>query len=176
MLVETDKGRAPSTFAWRQGCGRCGGVELVLPHPSRELWSAWNHAWENRFTSRVQIAGGEDRNGIELWRRLSMVNVGGAEQVAVAGLRGLYKFAKCPAKDKLNTWQGEWTHLRGRYGGNINGTSLCAMILNIRPGGCSPRGQREETRTADKSAGDRRPPRRTRPIHGGPATRASSAA
>ena len=44
------------------------------------------------------MAGGEDRNGIEVLKKLYRENEGGAEQVALAGLRRFHQFPACPLR------------------------------------------------------------------------------
>ena len=74
---------------------------------------------DTTYNLRVQKAGGEDRNGLELWRKLFLENEGGAEQVALAGLRRFHKFLKCPSAEKLGHWLGEWEMLRNKHGGSL---------------------------------------------------------
>ena len=69
------------------------GAALDLVWLSKELWSFLGpKLGEDPYKNRVQTARGEDRNGLELWRNLFEANQGGAEQVALAGLRRFHKF------------------------------------------------------------------------------------
>ena len=82
---------------------------------------------------RVQMAGGEDSNGVELWRRLYIEYEGGAEHVALAGLRRFHAFPKCENTKYLSNYLGDWTHLRNKHGSQIPEESLYVMLLNMLP-------------------------------------------
>ena len=97
LLEVMEKHRTPLTFAFLQQTTTVDGAPLDLPHLSRDLWSFLGpRLGDDVYSRRTQIAGGEDRNGFELWRRLFMENEGGAEQVALAGLRRFHSFSQVP--------------------------------------------------------------------------------
>ena len=70
--------------------------------------------------------GGKRNNGHESWRRLSAENEGGAEHVALAGLRKLHSFPNCPSTRHMRAHLGEWQHLMQRQGSN---TRMEAFML-----------------------------------------------
>ena len=67
------------------------GVALHLPFISTQLWAfVGNHLGPLPYSQRLALVGGEDYNGLELWRKLYLNNEGGAEQVALAGLERVH--------------------------------------------------------------------------------------
>ena len=79
------------------------------------------------------MAGGEERNGLELWRKLHETNEGGAEQCAIAGLGRLHRLEKCPSLETLGFYLGDWEMLRNKYGQDIPDASLYTMLMGILP-------------------------------------------
>ena len=78
LLELVEKMRVPLTFGYLNTVTDVDGVWLDLPHLSRDLWSFLGpKLGESTYSRRIQIAGGEDRNGLEFWRRLYMENEGG---------------------------------------------------------------------------------------------------
>ena len=93
LLDLVERQRVPLTFNYLAIYPRIDGVHLDLGWLSKELWSFLSpRLGDSVYSSRIQKAGGEDRNGLELWRRLYMDTEGGAEQVALSGLRRLHRF------------------------------------------------------------------------------------
>ena len=79
-----------------------------------------NHALANSVHERrLQLTGGEDNNGLELWRSIFQENEGGAEHVVMAGIRRFQRFPKCPGKARLQSYLGEWQTLRKAHGGTL---------------------------------------------------------
>ena len=51
------------------------------------LWTfIGKHVTQTTYTRRTTLTGGEEDNGVELWRALFVENEGGAEQVLIGGL------------------------------------------------------------------------------------------
>ena len=65
--------------------------------------------------------------------QISTMDEGGAEQVALAGLRRFHAFPACPSKERLGTYIGEWQHLRNKHGAGIPDESLYVMLINMLP-------------------------------------------
>ena len=107
LLDIVERQRVQLSFQYLPRVPKVDGANLDLPWLSQELWCFLGpRPGEQPYARRVQLAGGEERNGLELWRRLHMTNGGGAEQVALAGLRRLHRFAPCPSKEKLGHYLG----------------------------------------------------------------------
>ena len=64
-------------------------ADLDLVNISQMLWAfLGSHALKDSVHERrLQLTGGEDHNGLELWRSPYQENEGGAEQVVTGGLR-----------------------------------------------------------------------------------------
>ena len=122
------------TLQWLTNCSGVDDVALDLPWISRRLWTFLGpRLGDDVYMRRVQLAGGEENNGIELWRKIFMTYEGGAEQVALGGLRRFHRFPPCPPKDELGHYLGEWSYLRTRFGSNIPDSSLWTMSMSIPP-------------------------------------------
>ena len=99
LLDIVERQREQLTFRYLSSIPTVDGAVLDLRWLSQELWCFLGpRLSESPYSRRVQLAGGEERNGLELWRRLHQDNEGGAEQVALAGLRRLHRFTPCPPK------------------------------------------------------------------------------
>ena len=134
LLDLVQKYRQPLTFRALNDIRSVDDAPLNLPWLSRHLWTFLGpRLGDSIYQRRVQMAGGEDSNGLELWRRLFIENEGGAEQVALAGLRRFHAFPKCTKKEDLSTFLGDWTHLRNQHGSTIPDSSLYVMLLNMLP-------------------------------------------
>ena len=78
------------------------GVSLHLDFISAQLWAfVGNHLTPTLDSRRLSLAGGEDYNGLEQWRKLYLDNEGVAEQVTLAGIRRFHAFEKRKPKSKL---------------------------------------------------------------------------
>ena len=64
---------------------------------------------------REALAGGEEGNGLELWRVLYLENEGGAMACHTQGVRGFHTFPKCSNLQDLNVHIGQWLHPGARY-------------------------------------------------------------
>ena len=108
LLDLVERARVKLSFQHLSSINRVDEGWIDLPWVAKELWCFLGpRLAEGPYSRRTQLAGGEDRNGIELWRKLYMENEGGAEQVALAGLRRLHRFPTCPSQDKLGFYLGE---------------------------------------------------------------------
>ena len=129
-----EKSRLPLTFEILHRTTHLEFAQLDLPHLSRDLWTFLGpRLGESIYSRRIQLAGGEDRNGIELWRRLYMEHEGGAEQVALAGLRRFHAFPKCPSLRDLNAHIGEWLKARAEFAHGVPPEHLREFFLDILP-------------------------------------------
>ena len=57
----------------------------------------------------------------------------GAEQVHLASITRFANFEKCPSKNKLATYIGEWEILRRAHGDMLPDIVRYAMLLNMLP-------------------------------------------
>ena len=110
------------------------GVHVDLSFISNQLWAfVGNHLSPNVYSNRLSMVGGEEYNGLELWRKLYLDNEGGAEQVVLSGIRRFHGFPKCPSKAKIGAYLGEWEALRMKYGGHMPDWNLYGMLINMLP-------------------------------------------
>ena len=84
------------------------------------------------YTRRVQLAGGEAQTGLERWGKLLNEFEGGAEQVALAGLRRFHGLQRCPSGG-VSTYTGHWQELRNRHGSLVPDQSQWDMLQHMRP-------------------------------------------
>ena len=81
----------------------------------------------------AQLIGGEEMNGIELWRVLFFKNQGGAEQVKLVDRAAFHAFPKCHHPDNIPQYLGLWERLRREHGQNLPEEHLKPMLLNFLP-------------------------------------------
>ena len=74
---------------------------------------------EHLYSARIALAGGQEFNDLEPWRKLFVQFGGGAEQVQLAGIRSLHDFPACPSQEKLQLWFAEWQHIQTQRGQNM---------------------------------------------------------
>ena len=91
------------------------------------------HLGEQPYTNRIQKAGGEERNGLELWRKLLEEHESGADQHALSSLCRFHRYPQCPTKQHLGHDVAECTFLLNKYGRNIPDINLYTMLLNVLP-------------------------------------------
>ena len=126
--------KVPLSFSVLRSYPKVDGVTLELVRLSKELWGFLRPMLvEAPYHSRIQKAGGGDRNGLELWRDLFREHEGGAEQVALGGLGRLHRVPQCPAKQHLGHYLGELEYLRTKYGRNLPDACTWAMLMNVLP-------------------------------------------
>ena len=58
---------------------------------------------------------------------------GGAEQVLLAGVTRFLNFERCPSKNRLATYLGDWETLRREHGDLIPDVFLHTLLLNMLP-------------------------------------------
>ena len=134
ILDLVERSRVPCTFKFPSTYHTIDGADLDLVWLSKDLWCFLGpRLGDAVYSSRVQKAGGEGRNGLELWRKLFEEHEGGAEQVALAGLRRLHTFPQCPSRERLGLYLGEWSFLKTTYCGNLPDLSLWTMLMNVLP-------------------------------------------
>ena len=79
FLDLVERQRVPLTFDYLSRIPHVDGAHLDLKWLAKELWSFLGpRLGQGPYDCRVQTAGGEDRNGLECWRRLFSQNTGGA--------------------------------------------------------------------------------------------------
>ena len=64
---------------------------------------------------REALSGGEEGNGLELWRVLFWEHEGGDSAVQIQGMRAFHNIPKCKDVRDLNVHIGEWLLSRSRY-------------------------------------------------------------
>ena len=134
LLEVVEKHREALTFQKLSSISTVDGATLDLPVISRQLWCFLGpRLGDSLYSRRVQLAGGEDQNGLELWRKLFMEFEGGAETVALSGLRRFHGFPRCPSKEKLSTYLGHWQELRNRHGSLVPDQSQWVMLQHMLP-------------------------------------------
>ena len=103
LLEVVEQQKQPLTKARLAACPGIDDAALDLVKISQLLWAfLGSHALHNNvYERRVQLTGGEDGNGLELWRSLFQEFEGGAEQVIMAGITRFRKFPNCPHRSKL---------------------------------------------------------------------------
>ena len=67
------------------------------------------------YPGREALAGGEEGNGLELWRNLFWEHEGGDTAVQIHGIRSFHAFPKCSNIKDLNIHLGQWFKLRAQY-------------------------------------------------------------
>ena len=107
---------------------------------------------ESIYERRLQLTGGEDNHGFELWRSLYQECQGGAEHAIMAGLRRFLRYPKCPHKSKIQSWLGEWLSLRRVHGTELPETHLYWMLIDMLPEDIAVeiRDRRQTLNTVDK--------------------------
>ena len=73
-------------------------ADLDMVKISQILWAfLGGHALHNKvYERRLQLTGGEEGNGLELWRALYHENQGGAEHVIMGASEGSFGFRDAP--------------------------------------------------------------------------------
>ena len=134
VLELIERERHPMSFARMRATNHVDGVPINMCEIAQHLWSFLGMHLDNHiYMRRSQLVDGEDGNGLELLRKLYMEYEGGAEQVHLAGISRFMSFDKCPNKNKLATYLGEWEMLRMKYGSTFPDLVLYTMLLNILP-------------------------------------------
>ena len=104
------------TFNGLDDCPGADGVKLDLPGISRRLWTCMGPRLGDDICSRrTQLAGGEENNGLELWRRYHEDNIGMDETIEDAGLLQLHRFDPIKTEQALPMGIAEWERLFNRF-------------------------------------------------------------
>ena len=110
------------------------GKTLDMRWAAGYLWNFQGTHMENTmYNRRAALANGEEKNGIELWRRLFSDNEGGGEQVETCGVRDLHGFPSCTRVEDLANYVGEWQLSRTKHGGDMPEVHLKTMFMNMLP-------------------------------------------
>ena len=85
--------------------------------------------------NHLQLCGGEEQNGFELWRNLHLQYAGTSQVVEVGGLQKFMKFPKCNDESKLVQHLANWEDQLTKYGEELRKTPevLRIMMLDIVP-------------------------------------------
>ena len=93
-LVEAEK--QPMTNLRISTIETIDGKEVDLAWLSHHVWAfILQNVNDAVHAQSTALAGGEEFNGLELWRRMFVNHEGGAEQVTLKGIRNFMGFPKC---------------------------------------------------------------------------------
>ena len=79
------------------------------------------------------MASGEERNGLELWRKLFRIHEGGEAAVRIGGVTNLHTFPACSKVEELSSWLSEWNQCRLAHGQGLDYINLRNMLLQRLP-------------------------------------------
>ena len=107
-------------------------------HDLARILFNWISAWlpKRLYNKRLQLAGGEFGNGLELWRRLRIRYEGTGDICEVAGVDGLHAFPKCKQVKELEEHLDDWEEMVDLYGGALSMHApghLRVMLLKTLP-------------------------------------------
>ena len=88
---------------------------------------------DSLFGRRLTLAGGQECNGLELWRALYMENMGGSVEMKVAERSCFINFPQCAKEDELQTRLGQWIQLHQKYGSDLPDAHVQIMFHNTLP-------------------------------------------
>ena len=115
------------------------GFSCDLMSVSRTLWSfIGEHMSTALFDRRTAMASGEERNGIELWRRLFRTHEGGDAAVRIGGVANLHTFPPCARVDELSSWLAEWNQCRLANGKGLDDLNLKNPFKKESPAALRP--------------------------------------
>ena len=133
IFPEVETERLPLPWS-RLNTARIQGLNLDVPWISRALWTAMVSNMTLTFQRTcAQLIGGEETNGIELWRYLFFKNQGGAEQVQLVDKAAFHAFPKCENPEHIPQFLGLWEKLRREHGHGLPEEHLKPMLLNFLP-------------------------------------------
>ena len=125
-LIEADP--QPLTNARIQTFKDIDGILIDVPWLSRHLWAAsGSNIGNDIHMHRVAYAGGEEYNGFEFRRRLYNDYAGGASEVALAGIRSLHAFPRCPGPHLLSRYIGTLQIGKNQHGSSLPDEHLRSM-------------------------------------------------
>ena len=109
-----------------------GWSELVVL--ANDMYTFIGHVMtEACYPRRQTLAGGEEGNGFELWRKLFLVHEGGSTMVHLAGIRGFHNFHQCKDVAHLNAHVGEWLRSRAKYALGMPPEHLKEFVIDVLP-------------------------------------------
>ena len=101
---------------------------------SSQIWSFTGRFMSDTlFGRRLTLAGGQEFNGLELWRSLYMENMGGSVEMKVAERNFFINFPQCTKEDELQTHLGQWMQLHQKYGSDLPDAHVQIMFHNTLP-------------------------------------------
>ena len=109
LLEVVEKEKHPLTNTRLPAIAGVDDAQLDTINVSQLLWAfLGNHCFANPvYERRLQLTGGEDNHGSELWRSLFQDNEGGAEHVILCGIPRFQRFPNCPHRSRLQGRLGE---------------------------------------------------------------------
>ena len=114
------------------------GIDGDLVYIASQMWGIMgDYMVDPLYDRRIQLASGEDENGVELWRRFWRDHEGGAEQVRTAGVQNLHSFPPCTSVAGLTNWLGEWNTCRLTHGTFLPDEHLRVMLIGLLPNSVS---------------------------------------
>ena len=107
-------------------------------HELAKILFNWISAWlpKRLYNKRLQLAGNEFGNGLELWRRLRLRFEGTGEICEVAGVDGLHTFPKCKLTKDVEEHLDDWEEMVDLYGGPLSQHApghLRVMLIKTLP-------------------------------------------
>ena len=109
-------------------------VQVDFRWVSSVLWTfIGKHVSDTLYDNRSTMTGGNDNNGVELWRAYFTKHEGGADQVELGGIGSLHTFPQCDKVEHLQHWIGKWTEVKDSYGQGVSDLHLRSMFINILP-------------------------------------------
>ena len=95
ILDLIEMGKEPFTTDRVAELDQVDGKPVDLTWISQHLWALIvGNSSAGVQSQATALAGGEEYNGLELWRRLYINHEGGAEQVVLAGITNFTPFSK----------------------------------------------------------------------------------
>ena len=101
---------------------------------AQELWTFLGDVISKQlYTRRRVLAGGEEDNGLELWRRFFLDDEGTSAVISLRGRRSFFLFPKCDSIKNLtqhcDAWYGEYQE----HGADLPTDFLLEMFIHILP-------------------------------------------
>ena len=135
IIYEVERENFPLTFERLQAHPYIPGLAVDLNWVTRHLWMFISrHVTKSFRNSMNSLVGGQELNGLELWRILWIQNEGGAQEVEVADLGALHTFPTCDSGTNLSAYLGEWLTLVQEQGTDLPDRHLRTLLLKMLPG------------------------------------------
>ena len=133
VIFETEREKSPLTFARLATCN-LPGLNVDLSWISRALYTFMSSNMTKEFNRGLMAyVGGEELNGLELWRRLYWKNQGGSRKVEVGEMRALHKFPKCTDPSQLLAYLGQFQNLLASRGSGLPREHKAIMLEEMLP-------------------------------------------